>query len=107
MPHFVDQAETSGAELDFGAITGAPQLAGWSPRFDQPFGQLLFALLPDPCAQGPSFPQGLGMKGQLRTAAWLRFRTWIRRSTAACDPDGSTTVTQAMKRLSLDKDSFL
>ena len=65
IPHFVDQAETSGAELDLEAMTGAPQLAGGNPRFDHPFGQLLLELLPDPCAQGPPFPKGLGMKGQL------------------------------------------
>ena len=41
VPHFVDQMETSGAELDLGAMAGAPQLAGWNLRFDQPFGQLL------------------------------------------------------------------
>jgi hypothetical protein len=65
IPHFVDQAETSGAELDLVAMTGAPQLAGGNPRFDQPFVQRFLELLPDPCAQGPPFPQGLGMKASL------------------------------------------
>lgn len=59
--HFVDQTETSGMELDFVAMTGAPQLAGGNPRSDQSFGQLLLELLPKPCAQGLPFPQGFGM----------------------------------------------
>ena len=66
IPHFVDQTETSGAELDLVAIGGAPQRAGGNLRFDQPLGQLLFELLPNPCGQRPPLPQSLGVKGQLK-----------------------------------------
>jgi len=66
IPHLVDQTEAGGAELDFGAITGPPQLAGVNSRDNQPLSQLLFEQRGNPCGQLPPFPQSLGMKGQLK-----------------------------------------
>ena len=64
--HFINQPKSGGTQLDFVAITGAPQLAGGNPRFDQPFSKLVFELLPDPGRELLPFPQGLGMKGELK-----------------------------------------
>jgi len=63
--HLVDEAKSSSVKFDFAAMTGSAQFADWTPRFDQPFDQLRRERLPDACAQGLPFPQGLGIKGQL------------------------------------------
>jgi hypothetical protein len=46
--HFINQPKSGGTQLDFVAITGAPQLACGNPRFDQAISKLVFELLPDP-----------------------------------------------------------
>jgi len=36
--HLKNQAESGGTELDFVAVGGSAQFAGWDPGLDQPFG---------------------------------------------------------------------
>jgi hypothetical protein len=64
--HLINQPKSGGTQLDFVAITGTPQLAGGDLRFDQPFNKFVFELLPDPGRELLPFPQGLGMKDQLK-----------------------------------------